>query len=273
MADAETDAEDGGKVKMTAVDVEVALRAHFASPTYAFITNVRNGHAWSATRTCDALAIGTWQSAGLYVHGIEIKVARSDWLREIQDPNKAEAFAKHTDYWWIAAPSGVLRLEEMPANWGHLEPTGKKVRVRRPATRRENPEPISRSFLAAIARRVTEQSPAEEAMQALRRKVEEEWRTAFASERKKDSAAAASMRDLIESAEMYKRSHDAVGKFHELTGRHLSDFTVDGLAGDIKEFLAHKDALENARRRLGMMAETSRKITELCAKTLEHQDG
>lgn len=124
---------------------------------YAVIRGVRNAASFDADRTCDALAMGIWKSTGLHLHGFEIKVSRNDWLREIQDPTKAESFAKHCHFWWIAAAPGIVKLEELPAMWGLMEASGETLKVRRPATLRE-PERIGWSMLAALLRRSTEQS-------------------------------------------------------------------------------------------------------------------
>lgn len=132
------------------------IKAKHASG-YAVIRGVRNAASFDADRTCDALVMGTWKSNGLHLHGFEIKVSRSDWLREIQDPSKAEAFAKHCHYWWIAAAPGIVKLEELPATWGLMEAAGETLKVRRPATFRD-PERLEWSMLAALLRRSTEQS-------------------------------------------------------------------------------------------------------------------
>lgn len=124
---------------------------------HAVLRGVRNAASFDADRTCDALAMGIWKSSGIYLHGFEIKVGRSDWLREIQDPAKAEAFAQHCHFWWIAAAPGIVKLEELPAMWGLLEAVGDGLKVRRPATKRD-PERIGWSMLAALLRRSTEQS-------------------------------------------------------------------------------------------------------------------
>lgn len=140
------------------------IKAKHASG-YAVIRGVRNAASFDADRTCDALVMGTWKSNGLHLHGFEIKVSRNDWLREIQDPSKAEAFAKHCHYWWIAAAPGVVKLEELPAMWGLMEAAGETLKVRRPATFRD-PDRLEWSMLAALLRRSTEQSVDADLLQA-----------------------------------------------------------------------------------------------------------
>lgn len=105
---------------------------------------------------CDLVAFGVWKSTGNKTIGHEIKVDRGDWLRELQQPEKSDAFAKYVDAWYLVAPPGVVRLEELRTDWGLLELTGAdSLRVRRQATARE-PAMMDRNMLAAILRRVTD---------------------------------------------------------------------------------------------------------------------
>lgn len=134
---------------------------------HAVLSEVASGTGFAARRYCDALVFGLWPSTGLGVDGFEIKVTRGDWLREIQDPTKAEEFIRYCHRWWILAAPGVVKLEELPATWGLMEPSGSGLRVRKPAEKTAA-EPPSPTFLAAIARYAVRQSPAAEELQAAR---------------------------------------------------------------------------------------------------------
>lgn len=79
-------------------------------------------------RICDFIAVS--MHAAPYVagqpsvqppiyHGHEVKVSRSDWLRELADPSKAETFAQHMHHWWLVATPGVVR-DDLPDGWGLL---------------------------------------------------------------------------------------------------------------------------------------------------------
>lgn len=211
---------------MTAEGVEVALRAHFASPRYAVITGVRNASGWDASRTCDLMALGVWQSTDHDLHGVEIKVARSDWLREIQDPTKADAFARYCDFWWIAAPPGIAKIEELPATWGLYEVVGRGLRVRRPATKNATPVVVDRELLACFARRVVEQSPSEALVKAAEKRGRDEARAEYEAREKKCDE-----RDARREAEEEK--HEArtlLKRFEELTGVHLGASNVEKMA-------------------------------------------
>jgi hypothetical protein len=109
------------------------LERHFARPgnggsgEYAFMRQVRNAAGFDAKRTFDAVCVGLWPSRGHDIHVIEVKVARSDWLRELAKPAKAEDAAKVADRFSVAAPRGVLDLAEVPATWGYIEISGGTV--------------------------------------------------------------------------------------------------------------------------------------------------
>lgn len=135
-------------------------------PRYVVARQVRNGPSFFANRTCDFIAIDTWTNGdspaairagstrrGLAVHGHEIKVSRGDWLRELKDPDKAEAFARFCAYWWIATPKGLLRPDELPKGWGLIEVTASGARTRVQATRREA-EPMPWHMVIPLLRAV-----------------------------------------------------------------------------------------------------------------------
>jgi hypothetical protein len=105
-------------------------------------------------RTADFVAVDTWASSNIAIHGVEVKVSRSDWLRELKDPWKAEEFVPFTNYWWLAAADkSIVRDDELPEGWGLLVPRGGKLTAVKKAPRREaQPLPLAR--MAALLRAV-----------------------------------------------------------------------------------------------------------------------
>lgn len=141
-------------------DVEKLARLHFAPPHYAFLTQVRNGTGYSrrTNRTADAIAMGTWPSRGLHLHGIEIKVSHSDFLAELKNPEKAEEIAQYCHFWWlIVSRPEVAPLSEVPLNWGLLvaNADGDKLEVIRDAKMKDAKTP-DHALLAAIMRRIAQ---------------------------------------------------------------------------------------------------------------------
>lgn len=145
---------NGGRPTFTAHDLEGRLAKRYRSPEAEILFDVRNDAGFSATRSCDALAMGLWPSTGCALQGFEIKVSRSDWLRELKDGGKSEAFMPFVDFWWLVAPREIVTDDELPPTWGLLAPSsGDTLKVLRPATRRANPLPIPRGMLAAMVKR------------------------------------------------------------------------------------------------------------------------
>ncbi len=143
-------------------DVHAKLAQRYASTEWATAWEVPNTTG-GGSRRCDLMAMHVWKSkGGICLHGHEIKVSRSDWLKEINDVSKAEEFAKRCHYWWICAPKGIVKLEELPPAWGLLHCTDKtSMRVAKPAGKNRNPEAISWMFFAACMRAFSQQSDLE----------------------------------------------------------------------------------------------------------------
>ena len=124
-------------------------------PRFAFGEHVKSGAGFDSPRIADFMAIDLWPSSGNLLHGFEVKVSRPDWLRELADPTKAEAFRRYVDRWWlVVADAAIVRTGELPAGWGLMAmgATG-AIRVVRPAPRL-GAEPLPREMQATFARAV-----------------------------------------------------------------------------------------------------------------------
>lgn len=143
-------------VKLTSTDIRLAMSKRWAAPEYAIMWEVSNATGGRASRYADAVIMSLWPSRGLELHGVEIKISRADWKREAADPAKAEAIARYCDRWYVhTAPGVVDDLSDLPPAWGLREFDGRAWRTIREAAKNE-PEPVTRSFLAALLRRADE---------------------------------------------------------------------------------------------------------------------
>jgi len=127
------------------------LHKRYTVPEWALFEEVapRTGRH---TRYADAIAVNLWQSRGYAIHGFEIKTARSDWLRELKDPEKAEPLYRYCDHWWIVAPKGIVKEGELPPNWGLMEAHSSRLEPMT-ASPKLTPTPIEREFFASLIRR------------------------------------------------------------------------------------------------------------------------
>lgn len=140
-------------MKIKASDICAGMAKRWAAPEWAIMWEVGEGTGARSGRYADAVMMSLWPSRGLELHGVEIKVSRTDWKREAADPSKAEAVARYCDRWWIHTPPGVVvDLSELPPAWGLREFDGRSWATIREASKTDA-EPVTRPFLAAMLRR------------------------------------------------------------------------------------------------------------------------
>ena len=149
----------GPVVLTTADEVLAALQARYAEPEWAFFDSVPD-HISKPMRRADGLAMSLWSSRGIEIYGFEIKVSRSDLLRELKNPAKADAIAKYCDRWWVAVgDASIAKPGELPPAWGLLVPvrskSGVTMKIIKDA-KRNDATPVDRTFVAALLRRAAE---------------------------------------------------------------------------------------------------------------------
>jgi len=145
----------GVKKTLNTDEVIERLSKRYSQPEYGFLTQVRNGAGFSATRTMDAMAMSLWPSRGLHITGFEVKVSRGDFIREIRNPQKADELACFCDYWYIVVGDpDIVQLGELPEKWGLIVPSGTGLKIIKEAVKL-TPQPIDASFLAALMRNLT----------------------------------------------------------------------------------------------------------------------
>jgi hypothetical protein len=140
---------------VTTAELTMALAERYSGDAWAFLPQVRSsvGYAERTVRTADALAMGLWPSRGLELHGFEIKCERADWIKELNNPAKADKICRFCDRWWLVANEGIVQPGELPATWGLLCPRGNKLVCKTEPNKCEA-EPMTRLFLAAMIRGV-----------------------------------------------------------------------------------------------------------------------
>ena len=135
--------------------LEVLKSGPYREPAHNWLYEVGNATGFRCNRHADALVISVWPSRGLWIAGVEAKVSRSDWKKELDDPRKADAIQRYCDYWWVAAPEGVIELSEVPENWGLYVIDGKRAKVAKQAPKLD-PEPMSLTFVTSVLRNASQ---------------------------------------------------------------------------------------------------------------------
>ncbi|MEU7855195.1 hypothetical protein [Nonomuraea sp. NPDC049141] len=109
----------------------------------------------SSTKRADMIRIGAWQSRGYSIDVHELKVSRQDWLNELNNPAKAEAWWPYCTRFWIVAPPKMIQPEEMPSGWGLMVPPNgagrRRFNVVVPAAVKE--PKLTLELVSALARR------------------------------------------------------------------------------------------------------------------------
>lgn len=127
---------------LQADQISAAVRKLYAKNGYVVLSQVRNGTGYARPdRTADMLVVSTWPSRGLHAEGIEIKSSRSDLMRELSKPEKADEIARYCQHWWLAVPEGLITADMIvPETWGvitvneklnakHSRPVGAAVKL------------------------------------------------------------------------------------------------------------------------------------------------
>jgi hypothetical protein len=127
---------------------------------YSRAEHVKISTGFDSPRVCDYMAIDLYNGygvgAGPKLHGHEVKVSRSDWLTELRDPSKAEAFAQYCDYWWLViSDAAIVKDGELPKGWGLMVKYGNGLKIAKQAIRRPDPVPMGRALQATLTRAVT----------------------------------------------------------------------------------------------------------------------
>jgi hypothetical protein len=117
--------------QMTA-DLLEALRRHYIPPMPMpggmFLPEVTMERAGG--QRVDALYIGFTSTRGHYLVGHELKVSRADWLHELAQPEKAEAWASQCHAFYLVVPDpSIVRDGELPPDWGLMKPGRSKTRM------------------------------------------------------------------------------------------------------------------------------------------------
>lgn len=205
--------------KVTAADIRAALIKAYAPPSHRVFFEVSNDTGIKAARWIDALAVGIWPSTGHEIIGIEIKVSRSDWQREMKEPAKAQSLMRFCTRWFLACPDGLVKPEELPATWGMLALKDGTIRTKVPAKLLE-PEPLTAGFMMAVLRQangvdmelvgklVSERVDAERKQMESTIERQVEYRSRDVDERR-------------------KRIDEVAAKLAEVTGDHPSNWQFD----------------------------------------------
>lgn len=250
------------KTGWTEATLTVALKNRYAGSAFAFLPQVANGTGGNKSRTADALVMSLWPSRGLDLIGFEIKCSRQDWLNEMRRPEKADTIAKYCDRWYlVVASESFVQTGELPSAWGLMAPKGKVLRIVKEAQQLE-PQPISRSFLAALLRNAAGAIvPKAEIEEELRRARESGKRDAELSKTYKQEQ---SERDLAQLRQ-------SLTSFEEISGVKIDGYNGPRLGKALK--LIQSSSIESYIRDLKRIDSIAQSIADNIANGLQEFDN
>lgn len=195
-----------------AEDLKKLLRARYDERKgwiTMFEVRSHTGYAKGAGRFADALALNVWPSAGLALHGFEIKVSRNDLQRELREEGK-DAIKRFCDWWWLVVPDlDTIEGFELPSDWGVMVSHGRRLVVHREVAQRER-APWPRDFCASLVRNAAEGSAA---LIAARQERDEIRKTA------REEALAQAQVEIDEAKRDAKDAEEKLDAFAGATGR------------------------------------------------------
>lgn len=194
---------------VTAGELLERLKRHYIKPGDlmpggAFLPEVVLG-----SRRADALYVSFFRSRGKMLVGHEIKVSRADWLHELDQPAKAEAWEPNCHAWYVVAPSTqIVRPEELPEGWGLLIPGPSRTRM----------------TVAVKAAVHEDRNPSWEATHALLQKMDTQRMRAIEADREKTREQAyADLQERAETLAAHRVGDAALQSEHDYLHQQLTD--------------------------------------------------
>ena len=235
------------KTKISADEIRQALSEVYAPSEWYLSFEVGNSTGSNCRRHADAVAVNAYPSKGFEIRGFEIKVAKSDLKKELEDGDKSDAVAKFCDYWFLVAPKGLADDFTLPVTWGLIEYENGKLRQKIKPTRIEKIPPTA-GFMCAMLR------GRERHMEATARQIA-------------DSRAEEIKRNALwmvkNDSEELKLLEKKLAEIHEKTGIELNKWTP---TDDIIQKLKNASALNVIARNVKHLEYDAKRFFEIAEK-------
>lgn len=251
---------------LTTNQLKLKLREQYPIQAYGLLFEVPNGTGGNHSRWADALAMSLWPSRGLELIGMELKVSRGDWLKELKHPEKADEVCRFCHRWYVVAGAkGIVKPDELPKTWGLIEWNGNQLKttVKAPELK---PVPVTTEFLAGLFRRATEQSMDTQAIEEVRKQARLEAAQQIDEINKKHNIRQQNRDISVLQGELdfYKRT---IAAFEQATGVSIGSMSYHQrqLAKAVVYLAEHKlpeDSLRTAREELQRALDTLAVIDE-----------
>lgn len=225
---------------MKAEDLVKLIRKRYEGDAYVVLEQVPDATGSYQTRHIDVAVFSLWPSKGLTRSAFEIKVARSDFIHELQNAKKHQWAKDSFHEFWFVAPKGIVQIDELPDGVGLMESRSSKLVIKKHCRRNDKPI-LDDLLLAAFMRAANKEILA-------------------VSKRDKQ--------ELLQTDESHQRAlafQKAVEVF--LEGRGINRYFIDPTVEDIKDSLEQatldKGMQQEQKQLLGKLGEFQRSMASL----------
>jgi len=197
--------------------------------------------------------MNVWPSRGLALVGFEIKASRSDWLRELKKPEKADPLVRLVDQWYVVAPKDVVQDGELPAGWGLLVPRGSKLVASVPPApaNGSREKPLAREFVAAFLRRAA-------GVVHDRKELRAEYHRGF--EAGMTAGGKVEAQEILRLQRELEGEKQAIKDFEEASGLRLWNWQAGRIGDAVKAVLAGEDRVQAAHNQLRMLRQDADRL-------------
>lgn len=136
---------------MEAEDLVKLIRKRYEGNAYVVLEQVPNATGAYQTRWVDVAVFSLWPSRGLTRSAFEIKVARSDFIHELQNAQKHKWVKESFHEFWFVAPKDIIQVGELPDSIGLMQPRGGNLVIKKHCRRNDSPA-LDDRLLAAFMR-------------------------------------------------------------------------------------------------------------------------
>lgn len=220
---------------LTTKQVRERLHAKYGKDgSHAIFFEVPDGTGSDKCRTADAIIMSLWPSRGLDITGLEIKVSRGDWLKELKTPEKSLFFWQQCDYWGLCAgDASIVRTGELPKGWGLMQPYGDGLRWKVLPERLERPVVMSRNFIAGLCRAAFKYEPPD--AREVRLSIQRAEKESFAAGYREGKEGCS--RELKNFQAEHQNLLQCVREFESATGFKIADRWQNPVA-DVRQIMA-----------------------------------
>lgn len=131
--------------------------------SHVVLEQVPDGTGMYLGHWIDAVVFSLWASKGLTRSAFEVKITRSDFIHELQNPLKHKWALECFHEFWFVAPEDVIQIDELSPNIGWLCPRGSKLVIKRHAVQNPNPkldDVLLAAFMRAASKEISKVSQA-----------------------------------------------------------------------------------------------------------------